>query len=95
LSQCAIVVCPDDVERTKPFPDPLYLAADKLKVDAENCWYLGDHIRDIEAGRAANMLTIATLYGYIEPHDQPENWKADIMVNTVEEITQLVTASLV
>jgi 2-phosphoglycolate phosphatase len=94
LDQCAIVVCPDDVERSKPFPDPLYLAADKLKVDAKDCWYLGDHIRDIEAGKAASMLTIATLYGYIEPHDQPENWKADIMVNTVEEITQLVTASL-
>ncbi|MEH6448754.1 MAG: HAD-IA family hydrolase [Oleispira sp.] len=94
LDQCAIVVCPDDVERTKPFPDPLYLAADKLKVDAKDCWYLGDHIRDIEAGKAANMLTIATLFGYIEPHDQPENWKADIMVNTVEEITQFVTASL-
>jgi 2-phosphoglycolate phosphatase len=93
LTQCAVVVCPDDVERTKPFPDPLYLAADKLKIPAKNCWYLGDHIRDIEAGKAANMPTIATLYGYIEPHDKPENWEADIMVNTVEEITELLTAS--
>jgi len=94
LAQCAIVVCPDDVERTKPFPDPLYLAADKLELDAKDCWYLGDHIRDIEAGKAASMLTIATLYGYIEPHDKPEDWKADIMVHTVEEITRLLTTSL-
>ena len=93
LAQCAAVVCPDDVERTKPFPDPLFLAADKLKVSAKDCWYLGDHIRDIQAGNAASMLTIATLYGYIEPHDKPEDWKADIMVNTVEEIIDLVTAS--
>ncbi|MBL4796461.1 MAG: HAD-IA family hydrolase [Oleispira sp.] len=93
LAQCAVVVCPDDVERTKPFPDPLYLAADKLKVSAKDCWYLGDHSRDIEAGNAASMLTIATLYGYIEPHDKPEDWKADIMVNTVEEIIDLITAS--
>jgi phosphoglycolate phosphatase len=94
LAQCAVVVCPDDVERTKPFPDPLYLAADKLKIQAKDCWYLGDHIRDIEAGRAASMLTIATLYGYIEPHDKPEDWKADVMVNTVEEITNILANSL-
>jgi len=90
LAHCAIVVCPDDVERTKPHPDPLFLAADKINIEAKNCWYLGDHIRDIEAGRAANMFTIATLYGYIEPHDKPESWQADLMVNTVEEITELL-----
>ena len=94
LAHCSIVVCPDDVERTKPFPDPLYLAADTLKIPAQDCWYLGDHIRDIEAGNAANMFTIATLYGYIEPNDKPENWQANIMVDSAEEITQLLTASL-
>ncbi|MGK0250185.1 MAG: 2-phosphoglycolate phosphatase [Oleispira sp.] len=94
LAHCAVVVCPDDVARTKPFPDPLYLAADTLKIPALDCWYLGDHARDIDAGNAANMFTIATLYGYIAPHDNPENWQADISVNTVEEITQLLTSSL-
>jgi phosphoglycolate phosphatase len=94
LTQCAVVVCPDDVEKTKPNPEPLFLAAKQLKIDPQNCWYLGDHIRDIEAGNAANMLTIATLYGYIEPHDNPESWQADIMVNTVEEITELLISSL-
>ena len=94
LAHCAVVVCPDDVERTKPFPDPLYLAAETLNIPALDCWYLGDHIRDIQAGKAASMLTIATLYGYIEPHDKPEDWQADIMVDSVEEITQLLAASL-
>lgn len=94
LESCAVVVCPDDVERTKPFPDPLFLAAKKINVDAKKCWYLGDHKRDIEAGNAANMLTIATLYGYIEPHDRVEDWQADIMVSNVEEITQLLLTSL-
>lgn len=94
LAQCAVVVCPDDVEKTKPHPEPLFLAANTLKIAAKDCWYLGDHIRDIEAGKAADMFTIATLYGYIEPHDKPEDWKADIMVNTVEEITRLLIASL-
>jgi phosphoglycolate phosphatase len=94
LSQCAVVVCPDDVERTKPFPDPLLLAAKTLNINPEDCWYLGDHIRDIEAGNAANMFSIATLYGYIEPHDLPENWNADFMVESVSEITQLLIRTI-
>jgi 2-phosphoglycolate phosphatase len=92
LAHCAVVVCPDDVARSKPFPDPLYLAADTLKISAHDCWYLGDHVRDIEAGNAANMFTIATLYGYIALHDNPENWQANISVDGVEEITQLLTS---
>ena len=91
LAHCAVVVCPDDVDRTKPFPDPLYLAADTLKIPAHDCWYLGDHVRDIEAGNAASMFTIATLYGYIAPHDNPESWQAGISVDSVEEITHLLT----
>lgn len=94
LESCATVVCPDDVERTKPYPDPLFLAANNINVEAQKIWYLGDHRRDIEAGKAANMFTIATLYGYIEPHDQVEDWQADIMVSNVEEITQLLLTNL-
>lgn len=90
LSHCSVVVCPDDVERTKPFPDPLLLAAQKIAVAPQDCWYLGDHIRDIEAGNAANMLTIATLYGYIEPHDNPNEWQADLLVQTAQEVTDLL-----
>lgn len=94
LSQCAVLVCPDDVEKTKPHPEPLFLAAKQLNLSPGHCWYLGDHIRDIEAGNAANMFTIATLYGYIEPHDEPHHWQADSMVNTVQDITQLLNKSL-
>lgn len=90
LDHCSVLVCPDDVERTKPFPDPLFLAADKINTATENCWYLGDHLRDVDAGNAANMFTIATLYGYIEAHDDPKKWQADLMVDSVDEVTQLL-----
>lgn len=90
LKQCSVLVCPDDVERTKPFPDPLLLAAEKINTSPQDCWYLGDHIRDIDAGNAANMLTIATLYGYIEPHDDPEYWQADMLVQTAQQVTRLL-----
>lgn len=90
LTHCSVLVCPDDVERTKPFPDPLFLAAKKIDTAPEDCWYLGDHIRDVDAGKAANMFTIATLYGYIEPHDNPKDWQADLLVNTAQEVTELL-----
>jgi 2-phosphoglycolate phosphatase len=95
LAQCAVVVCPDDVKKTKPNPEPLFLAANTLQIPAKDCWYLGDHIRDIEAGKAAGMFTIAALYGYIEPHDKPEDWQADIMIDRVEDITHRLTSSLI
>lgn len=93
LQQCAVVVCPDDVEKTKPNPEPLFLAAEKLTVCANDCWYLGDHARDIEAGNAADMTTIATLYGYIEAEDTPSSWQADVMIDSVNQIITLLKAA--
>lgn len=92
LEHCSVVVCPDDVKRTKPFPDPLLLAARKINIAPQDCWYLGDHVRDIDAGRTANMFTIATLYGYIEPHDDPKSWQADLLVKTAQEVTALLNS---
>ena len=94
LEHCSVLVCPDDVERTKPFPDPLFLAARTINIEAKDCWYLGDHIRDIDAGNAADMFTIATLYGYIEAHDNPADWQADLLVNTAQEVTDLLNSLL-
>ena len=90
LQHCSVLVCPDDVARTKPFPDPLFLAADTIAVAPQDCWYLGDHLRDIEAGNAANMFTIATLYGYIEASDNPGDWQADLLVESAQQVTQLL-----
>ncbi len=90
LASCSVLVCPDDVAKTKPFPDPLFLAAKSINVAPENCWYLGDHLRDIEAGNAANMFTIATLYGYIEASDDPADWQADLLVDSALQVTQLL-----
>lgn len=85
-----VLVCPDDVTRSKPDPEPLLLACRTLGVSPETCWYLGDHIRDIEAGNAAGMFTMATLYGYIETDGkQPPDWGADRLI---EQPLELATA---
>ncbi|WP_107865899.1 HAD family hydrolase [Agitococcus lubricus] len=84
--RCAVLVCPDDVSRTKPDPEPLYLACKKLGVTTENSVYVGDHIRDIQAGNNANMTTIAVGFGYIVAGEHIEDWQADHCVQTVAEL---------
>ena len=49
--------------------------------------YVGDAIRDIEAGRAAGMFTIAATYGYITANDNPESWEADLIAADTGELT--------
>lgn len=85
-----VIICPDHVSNTKPNPEPLFLAADKLGVSFDHCFYVGDHLRDIEAGKNANMKTIACNYGYIKKNDDPKNWQADFYINTPKEIITIL-----
>lgn len=87
---CPVVVCPDDVSQSKPSPEGLFLAAKALKVNAKDCWYVGDHIRDIEAAKQAEMLSIAALFGYIEADDNPKDWHADIYIEQPQDLLTLV-----
>lgn len=71
------VVSGDQLPQKKPHPAPLLHAAEALALPAERCVYVGDARRDVEAGRAAGMPTLAATYGYIRPHDDPKRWGAD------------------
>ncbi|MBU3847118.1 MAG: HAD-IA family hydrolase [Candidatus Acinetobacter avistercoris] len=90
--RCAVLVCPEDVKQTKPDPEPMYLAAKHIHIAAEDCIYVGDHPRDIDAGRHANMYTILAAYGYLplQHKDDLTAWRADCIVNTVEELRQAI-----
>jgi pyrophosphatase PpaX len=57
------IVTWDDTERHKPHPDPLLLAAARLGVSPETCWYVGDSTHDMAAARAADMRAIAAAWG--------------------------------
>ncbi|NHB56963.1 HAD family hydrolase [Acinetobacter shaoyimingii] len=91
--RCAVLVCPEDVSKTKPDPEPMYLAAQQIHVNAKDCIYVGDHPRDIDAGRNANMYTILAAYGYLplEHKDDLTAWHADCIVNTVQELHKVVS----
>lgn len=75
--RCGSVICPEDVSMAKPDPEGLLLACRQLNVAPEHCIYVGDHARDIEAGKAARMQTIAAAWGYLNPDETPEQWQSD------------------
>ncbi|MCA6065062.1 HAD family hydrolase [Thalassolituus marinus] len=85
-----VVICPEDVANRKPAPDALLKAAEHLNTEASLCWYVGDHIRDIEAAKAAGMTSIAACYGYIETHDNPDNWQADYQIHSANDLLSLI-----
>jgi N-acetyl-D-muramate 6-phosphate phosphatase len=81
-----VVVSGDTLPQRKPDPAPLLLAARELGLDPGQCVYLGDAHRDILAGRAAGMRTIATTYGYIRPDTDVASWQADAEVDHPRKI---------
>ncbi|WP_171494721.1 HAD family hydrolase [Acinetobacter bereziniae] len=90
--RCAVLVCPEDVKQTKPDPEPMYLAAKQIDIAPEQCIYVGDHPRDIDAGRNAQMYTILVAYGYLplQYKDDLSTWQADCIVDNVDELHQVI-----
>ncbi len=88
--RASCIISGDTLPQRKPHPAPLILAARTLGVAPAASVYIGDAARDIEAGRAAGMATIAAAYGYIVPGDEPASWGADSVVSDVGELTHLV-----
>lgn len=86
----ASVVCPDDVAHRKPHPESLLRNCEDIGCSPAQAVYVGDHRRDIDAGRRAGMYTIAAAYGYIEPGDDPLDWGADATATSSTDLMSLV-----
>ena len=86
----ASVVCPDDVAQAKPHPESLEKGCRELHCDISEAIYLGDHLRDIQAGKRAGMYTIAAAYGYIESGDSAHSWGADAVAQRSDDLTELL-----
>jgi 2-phosphoglycolate phosphatase len=72
--RAACLVSGDTCIRAKPHPMPLQHAAELIGVAPEQCIYLGDDLRDMEAAQAAGMTGIIAAYGYIDPAAELANW---------------------
>ena len=86
--QPSIVVCGDELPKRKPDPMQIEFAINKLNINNNDCIYVGDALRDIQAGKAAGIRTIAVRYGYIRVNEDPYNWQADIVINKASSIIE-------
>ena len=93
FSSASAVVSGDTTPYPKPHPAPLLEAARRLGVAPEHCWYVGDDERDIQAGRAAGMVTVAAAYGYLGHEADHGQWAADHTIEHPLELLKLLEMS--
>ena len=59
-----LLVCPEDVGRGKPFPDPLFFANDHFSIRCDASLYIGDMNSDYIASLAAGWQFAFAAWGY-------------------------------
>ncbi|MDD9958179.1 MAG: HAD-IA family hydrolase [Gammaproteobacteria bacterium] len=89
-NRCGVLICPDHVENRKPHPEPILLACQKLNCDTEKTVYVGDHPRDIQAAKNADVIAIAAAYGYLNRESKVEEWYADFILQESEQLKPLL-----
>lgn len=94
LSQRSIsTVSGDTTPHSKPHPEPILYAARIANIDPTKSLYVGDDIRDVLAGKAAGMQTVAAAYGYCGCKEPPEAWGADFIIHTPLDLLQIIFPS--
>lgn len=86
-TRAGCIIGGDTTGQMKPHPAPLLAAAGILELPPSSCVYVGDDERDIAAGKAAGMKTIAVRFGYLNGSN-PDQWGAAAVIDTPAEILQ-------
>lgn len=87
-NQTNAIICPEDVHQTKPDPEGILRALNLLDASVETSFYVGDHERDIQSAKNANVKSVACTYGYYQ--SDPLSWGADFIVDSPIEIKKLL-----
>lgn len=88
--RAACVLSGDSLPVCKPDPLPLLTAAQRIAVAPEQCLYLGDALRDMQAARAANMVALGARYGYIGAQEDTANWPVTAWIDSPSELLDWV-----
>jgi phosphoglycolate phosphatase len=86
FASCAVVISGDTTPHAKPHPEPLFEAARRMNMDPSRCVYVGDDERDIVAGLAANMKTVAATYGYLGAKSDVKDWNAHAQIDAPDQL---------
>lgn len=90
FSSARAIVSGDTTPHAKPHPQPLLEAARRLGVPPEQCLYVGDDERDVVAGLAAGMKTVAATYGYLGNKGEVSAWGAHAEINSPLALLQFL-----
>ncbi|MDP9046327.1 MAG: phosphoglycolate phosphatase [Pseudomonadota bacterium] len=90
LPPAATLVCGDTTAHSKPHPAPLLEAARRMGMAPGDCVYVGDDLRDVQAGHAAGMQTIAAAWGYLGAGDPVQAWGAHHVAQTPADLLKLL-----
>lgn len=88
--RCACIFSPGETIKAKPAPDMLLRACESLSLSVGDCVYVGDDKRDIDAGRAARMRTIAADWGYLGEGGPITGWGADAIAAKPADLRPLL-----
>lgn len=90
LHRAGCVISGDTTPHSKPHPEPLFEAARRIGLLPQECWYVGDDARDIQAGHAAGMFTVAAGWGYCGD-SKPVTWNAHVIAATPLDILKMIS----
>jgi N-acetyl-D-muramate 6-phosphate phosphatase len=88
--RAATLICGDTTAHSKPHPEPLLEAARRIGAAPALCMYVGDDLRDVQAGRAAGMATVVAAWGYLGASEPIDAWSADRVVHSGDELLKLL-----
>ncbi|QDL37032.1 HAD-IA family hydrolase [Rhodoferax sediminis] len=90
FATASAVISGDTTPHSKPHPEPLLEAARRLRLAPEKCVYVGDDERDVVAGLAAGMGTVAATYGYLGNRTDTAQWGAHAAIASPLQLLQLL-----
>lgn len=85
-----VIVTGLSAPHTKPFPDPIYLAAQKMGVKPEHCLMVGDTTVDIHAGKSAGAQTVGVLCGF-GGEKELRDMGADLILSNTHELAEVLS----
>jgi len=88
--QCLSLIGGDTLANRKPHPEPILKACQEISVASEQCLYVGDALRDIQAGNNANATTVIAKWGYILASEDCTIWQADHHAETPSDVLSFI-----
>jgi len=90
FANCAVMVGGDTLTKRKPEPEPILHACGQINVDNKRCFYVGDALRDIQAGNSAEMTTFVAQWGYILSGENCQTWQANHIIDSPTDLISFI-----